>query len=120
MMHGRTIVLILAAVLFSATGQLFLKSGAQHVSRLEGAEFLFAAARDIRVLSGLLAWAASTICWLYVLRVAPLSTAYLLSSLTYVLIPLASVLIFGEQLRRLHAVGMVLIVLGVASLLVAD
>jgi multidrug transporter EmrE-like cation transporter len=119
-MRGQTLVLILGAVVFSALGQLFLKSGAQHLAGLGRHEFLLAAARDVRVLSGLAAWAASTVCWLYVLRVAPLSRAYLLSSLTYVLIPLASIHLFGEQLRRLHALGMVLILVGVACLLYGD
>jgi uncharacterized membrane protein len=54
-------------------------------------------ARDVRVLSGLAAWIAWTLCWLYVLRVAPLSRAYGLTSLSYVLVPLASVFVFGEQ-----------------------
>ncbi len=120
MMQGKTVVLILGAVAFSAVGQLFLKSGAQHLAGLGRLEFLLAAARDMRVLSGLAAWAASTLCWLYVLRVAPLSRAYGLSSLTYLLIPLASVYVFGEQVRRLHVVGMVLIVMGVACLLSGD
>ncbi len=117
MMYGKTMVLILSAVACSAAGQLFLKSGARRLAGLGRLEFLLAAARDVRVMSGLVAWAASTVCWLYVLRVAPLSRAYLLSSLTYVLIPLASVYVFGEQIRRLHALGMVLIILGVACLL---
>jgi drug/metabolite transporter (DMT)-like permease len=117
MMQGKTVVLILGAVSFSAMGQLLLKSGAQHLAGLGRLEFLLAAFRNVHVLSGLGAWAASTVCWLYVLRVAPLSRAYLLSSLTYVLVPLAGVYIFGEQLRRLHAVGMVLILVGVACLL---
>jgi uncharacterized membrane protein len=120
MMQGKTVVLILGAVVFSAMGQLFLKSGAQHLAGLGRLEFLLAAARDMHVLSGLAAWAASTLCWLYVLRVAPLSRAYPLSSLTYVLIPLASIYVFGEQIRRLHALGMVLIMLGVACLLSGD
>jgi len=119
-MQGKTVVLILGAVAFSAMGQLFLKSGAQHLAGLGRREFLLAAARDMRVLSGLAAWAASTLCWLYALRAAPLSTAYGLSSLTYVLIPLASIYVFGEQIRRLHALGMVLIILGVACLLSGD
>ena len=119
-MHGRTLVQILGAVIFSALGQLLLKSGAQHLAGLGRHEFLLAAVRDARVLSGLAAWAASTICWLYVLQVAPLSRAYLLSSLTYVLVPLAGVYLFGEQLRRLHALGMVLILVGVACLLSGD
>ena len=113
-------VLVLAAVAFSVVGQLFLKSGAQHLAGLRHLGFLLAAARDVRVLSGLAAWAASTLCWLNVLRVAPLSRAYGLSSLTYVLIPLASVYVFGEQIRRLHAVGMVLIIIGIACLLSGD
>ena len=119
-MQGKTVVLILGAVAFSAMGQLFLKSGARQLDGLGRLEFLLAAARDMRVLSGLAAWAASTLCWLYVLRVAPLSRAYGLTSLTYVLIPLASVYVFGEQVRRLHAVGTVLIIMGVACLLSGD
>ena len=117
MMQGKTMVLILGAVAFSVMGQLFLKSGAQRLAGLGRLEFLLAAARDLHVLSGLAAWAASTICWLYVLRVAPLSRAYGLTSLTYVLILLASVFLFGEQVRRLHVVGTVLIVIGIACLL---
>jgi drug/metabolite transporter (DMT)-like permease len=113
-------VLILGAVAFSALGQLFLKSGARHLSSQGGVDFLAAAMRDPRVVSGLVAWVASTLCWLYVLRVTPLSRAYLLSSLTYVLIPVASVYVFGERIRPLHAAGMVLILTGVACLLVGD
>ena len=113
-------VLILGAVAFSATGQLLLKSGAQHLAGLGRLELLLAAARNVHVLSGLVAWAASTVCWLFVLRVAPLSRAYGLGSLTYVLIPVASVFVFGEEIRRLHAAGMVLIIIGVACLLSGD
>ncbi len=113
-------LLILGAVAFSVAGQLFLKSGARHLAGLVPLEFLLAALRDIRVLSGLAAWAASTICWLYVLRVAPLSRAYGLTSLTYVFILVASVSLFGEQVRRLHVVGTVLIVIGIACSLWGD
>ena len=120
MMQSKTMALILGAVMFSALGQMFLKSGAQRHAGLGRPEFLLAAARDVHVLSGLAAWAASTVCWLYVLRVAPLSRAYLLSSLTYVVIPIMSIFIFGEQLRRMHVMGMILILVGVACLLSGD
>jgi len=102
------------------TGQLLLMSGAQRLGGLGRLDFLLAAAVDLRVLAGLAAWIASTVFWLYVLQVAPLSRAYGLTSLTYVLVPLASVYIFGEQLRRLHVLGMLLIVIGVAFLLSGD
>ena len=120
MMQTKTIVLILGAVAFSVVGQLFLKSGAQLLTGYGRLGFLLAAFRDLHVLSGLAAWTASTICWLYVLRVAPLSRAYGLTSLTYVLILVASVYLFGEQVRRLHVVGTVLIVIGIACLLSGD
>ena len=120
MLHGRTLGLLLGAVVCSALGQLLLKSGAGRLSGLGGRDFLLAAARQPQVASGIAALAASTLCWLYVLRVAPLSRAYLVSSLTYVLVPLASVFLFGEQLRRLHVAGTVLIVLGVACLLAGE
>jgi uncharacterized membrane protein len=120
MMSGTTIVLILAAVAFSATGHLLLKSGAQHLAGLGRLEFLLAAARDIRILSGLAAWIAWTLCWLYVLRVAPLSRAYALTSLSYVLIPLAAVYAFGEHVRLLHVIGIILITVGIACVLASD
>ena len=119
-MQGKTMALILGAVAFSALGQLFLKSGVRRLAGLGLLEFLLAAARDMHVLSGLVAWTASTFCWLYVLRVTPLSRAYGLTSLTYVFVFLASVYVFGEQVRRLHGVGMVLIIIGVTCLLSGD
>ena len=120
MMHAGTLILILGAVAFSVVGQLFLKSGAEHLAGLGRVAFLFAALRDAPVLAGLAAWIASTLCWLYVLRVAPLSRAYGVTSLTYVLVLVAGVYLFGEQIRRLHVVGTILIVVGIACLLSGD
>lgn len=119
-MQGKTLALIVGSVAFSVVGQLLLKSGAQHLAGLGRFGFLLAASRNLHVLSGLVAWTASTLCWLYVLRVAPLSRAYGLTSLTYVLILLASVYLFGEQVRRLHVAGTFLIVIGIACLLSGD
>lgn len=119
MIPATTMVLILGAVALSATGQLCLKVGAKHLAELGRLEFLFAAAKDVCVLSGLAAWIGSTVCWLYALRTAPLSKAYGLNSITYLLILLASVYIFGEQVRPLQGLGTVLIILGVACLLSA-
>ncbi|MDF1501418.1 EamA family transporter [Roseisolibacter sp. H3M3-2] len=119
-MRPATLALVLGAVAGSALGQLLLKAGARALDGLGPLAFLPAAARDPRVLAGTAAWGVSTVCWLYVLRVAPLSRAYLLSSLTYVLVPLAGVLAFGERLRGAHLAGMALILAGVACLLAAD
>jgi drug/metabolite transporter (DMT)-like permease len=115
-MPATTVALIAGAVVFSVLGQLFLKSGAQHIAALGRLEFLLGAARDVHVVLGVASLAASTLCWLYVLRVAPLSRTYGITSLTYVITPLASVVLFGEQMRRVHVVGTLLIVVGIAFL----
>ena len=120
MMQSRTLMLILGSVVFSAVGQLSLRSGAQQLASLGRADFLLAAARNWYVLAGLAAWVVSTVFWLYALQVAPLSRAYGLTSLTYVLVPLASVYVFREELRPLHALGMLLIVTGIALLFAGD
>ena len=120
MMPGRTLALILVAVAFSATGQLFLKSGAGRHAGLGRVEFLVAATHDVYVIAGLLAWTASTLCWLYVLRVTPLSRAYGLTSLTYVVVFLAGVYALGEPVRRVHVLGTILIIIGVTCLLSGD
>jgi undecaprenyl phosphate-alpha-L-ara4N flippase subunit ArnF len=119
-MQPTTLALVLAAVVFSASGQLLLKAGAQRVEAASGVGFLLAALADGRVVLGLAAWAVSTLCWLYVLRTAPLSRAYGLTSLTYVLVLFASVLFLGEGVRRGHVAGTVLIVMGIAFLLYGE
>src|SRR5262245_11540709 len=120
MMPARTIFLTLCAVAFSAVGQLLLKAGARQLAGLERLEFFLAAARNGHVLAGLASWTAWTLCWLYVLRVAPLSRAYGLTSLNYVIVTLASVYCFGEPLRPLQTVGVALIAIGIACLLSGD
>ena len=120
MMPGSTVALIVGAVAFSALGQVLLKTGAQHLAPLGGFEFLAAAGRNVHVLAGLASWIASTLCWLYVLRVAPLSVAYGLTSLTYLLVPLAGIVVFGEHLRRLQVGGMVLIIVGIVLVMSAE
>jgi drug/metabolite transporter (DMT)-like permease len=50
----------------------------------------------------------------------PSTVALLLGALTYVLVPLLGVLALGEQLRRVHVLGVALILAGVACLLGGD
>ena len=119
-MQINTLALVLGAVVFSVAGQLLLKAGAQQLAAQDRLAFLLAALRSPHVLSGLAAWVASTVCWLYVLRAAPLSRAYGLTSLTYVLVLFGSAQLFGEQVRRFQVAGTILIVVGIACLLRAD
>jgi len=54
--------------------------------------------------------------WVYVLSKTPLSYAYLLASVNYVLIPIASRYILGEALTRPKVAAMVFISIGILIL----
>ena len=51
-----TLMLVLAAVLFSGAGQLLLKTGTRQLAGQGQVGFLFAAFRNPHVVSGLVAW----------------------------------------------------------------
>ena len=62
----------------------------------------------------LLIYALAMFLWLEVLSKTPLSIAYPVLAITYVLVPLFSQFAFNEQLKPSQFVGMFLILAGVA------
>jgi drug/metabolite transporter (DMT)-like permease len=119
----KTLALALTSVAASAAGQLLLAAGARAPRGAPGAAGAGPQAEraaawlwlllDHRVLGGLACWTASTLLWLLVLQRERLSFAYTLTSLNYVLVPLAARFVLGERLGGIRMVGMALIALGV-------
>ncbi|HEX7670902.1 MAG TPA: EamA family transporter [Polyangiaceae bacterium] len=62
---------------------------------------------------GLVAYGGSVLTWLFVLRRVPLSVAAPFVALVYVLVPLASRLLFADSVSPRTWLGMLLVVLGV-------
>lgn len=58
-------------------------------------------------------YAASTLLWVYVLRTLPLSRAYMVMALAFVLVPLASAFVFHERISANMIVGSLLVVAGI-------
>lgn len=65
------------------------------------------------IIAGIAAWILATLLWIVALNRAPLSYVYLLSSLNFIVVPLASRWLFDETLTRLQLAGMVVIAAGV-------
>ena len=59
-------------------------------------------------------YAAITFLWIFLLKDADLGKTYPIISLSFVLVPAASWLVFGETLGRANILGLILIVVGVA------
>lgn len=69
--------------------------------------------RNAWFLAGLAAYGVSVLAWLIVLRRVPLSIAAPFVALVYVLVPVASRVLFSDPINTKMWVGMLLVVLGV-------
>jgi undecaprenyl phosphate-alpha-L-ara4N flippase subunit ArnE len=69
--------------------------------------------RNVWFMMGLAAYGTSVLTWLFVLRRVPLSVAAPFVALVYVLVPLASRVLFADSVSTKMWLGMLLVVLGV-------
>lgn len=112
------IALILAGVLLNAGAQLLLKAGMSQIGHFE---FTMANAMPIGlkimgnppIVTGLLLYVISVGLWLLVLSRVPVSMAYPMVSLGYVVTAIAAYYLFGEPLTSLRILGIFIIIAGV-------
>lgn len=114
-----TIAILLGSVALATTGQLLLKAGMNEVGQLPfGASEIVGLLRSVlstwQLLAGLVSFGASAVLWLVTLSRVPLSTAYPIVSLSYVLILGFSTLVLGERPSATVWTGAVLIMFGVS------
>ncbi|WP_075180946.1 4-amino-4-deoxy-L-arabinose-phosphoundecaprenol flippase subunit ArnF [Pantoea sp. 1.19] len=108
-----------ASVLLVSVAQLLLRGAMQALPPAERPSLLLGALQGqptlaLALLAGLLAYGCSMLCWFLALRQLPLSRAYPLLSLSYVLVWAAATLLPGmqEPFHWLKLAGVVLIVSG--------
>lgn len=70
---------------------------------------------DLLVLSGLGAAVVAGAFWMLAIERTDLGYAYPFMALSFVLVPVASVVLFGERLPPLQLIGLLLIVIGVGT-----
>ena len=117
-MTSLTFGLILAGVLLNAVAQLLLKAG---VNRLGEFEFSVANALPIGgalavnpfILGGLGCYVVSVVVWILALSRVPVSVAYPMLSIGYIVNAFAAWQLFGESLSAQKLVGIGFIVIGV-------
>jgi multidrug transporter EmrE-like cation transporter len=110
--------LIFVGVLLNAAAQLLLKAGTNAVGR-----FAFTAdnivpvatrlAFEPHIVAGCACYAVSLVVWIMGLSRVPVSIAYPLLSLGYVINAAAAWYVFGEALNAVRLAGIALIVAGV-------
>ena len=98
---------ILAGVLLNATAQLLLKAGTNAVPlglRL---------ALEPHILGGLACYVVSVVVWVVALSRVPVSIAYPMLSIGYVVNAIAARYLLGETLTPMRLVGIGVIIVGV-------
>ncbi len=106
----RTMLVVGSVVLMMALGQLLFKATAsawhQHAT-------LWAAPVLLRLVFALAVYGVATIAWIWVLQRVPLTVAYPLVALTFVLVPLGAWWCFKEVIGLRYLLGTGLIVVGI-------
>ncbi|MGE8106551.1 EamA family transporter [Allorhizobium sp. NPDC080224] len=107
---------IAATLILTAYGQLVVK--ARSIAMIgkgpsTRTDYLVAMFTDPGVISGLVAAVVASACWTLAIQRTSLGVAYPFMALTFVIVPIGSVLLFGERLSMLQVIGMVTIVAGV-------
>jgi multidrug transporter EmrE-like cation transporter len=111
------VLLILVAVLLGATAQILLKAGAIRLGAIpDVGTLLWRIATSPHILGGFLLYGVAGILWIVVLSRAPLSLAYPMLSLGYVVVLLASAFLFGEVIPALRLLGIAVIIVGLILL----
>jgi drug/metabolite transporter (DMT)-like permease len=114
----RSTILLCAVLTLTVYGQLVVKARAlAHAKDLTGnspqLDYLFAMFTDPWVLSGVTGVFAAGACWMLALQRLDVGFAYPFMALSFVLVPVGSVLLFGEPLPKVQMLALALIIAGV-------
>ncbi len=106
-------ILTFATVILLAVGQVLFKLTAQKMSGKPILEALATSTVLLPFAIALAIYGIATMLWILALRDLPLGRAYFLMSLSFLIVPTISVLVFAEQFTPGFAVGGALIVAGI-------
>ncbi|MGY1696329.1 EamA-like transporter family protein [Geodermatophilus saharensis] len=109
--------LVLIGVLLNAGAQLLIKAGTNALGTLVSpdgpVQTVFRIVFQPYILGGLLSYVVSVAVWIVVLSRVPVSVAYPMLSIGYVVNAVLGYLLFREELGVLKIVGILVIILGV-------
>lgn len=110
--------LVLTGVMLNACAQLLLKAGTNAIGHFEfsGREIFSVAPKllfEPHIMAGLGCYAISVVVWIGALSRTPVSIAYPMLSVGYVVNALAAWYLFSEALTPTKIIGITLIIIGV-------
>lgn len=113
-MHNIALALALVTAFSMAGGQLLFKLGAAKWGGVTLSDWIISFITNPYLVVAVFLYATTILVWIYVLKVLPLSVAYPLTALAYIIVPLMSHFLIGEKITAATIVGSFLIMLGIA------
>lgn len=109
--------LFAATIACDVAGQLCFKIGANRLPAHDGpnrGSFLLGLVSDGWLLAGIAAYVMQLILWVQILAILPLSVAFPIASLTFLVVAMACRVFLSERLDAGQFAGVVLVMAGVA------
>ena len=115
-MSNTTLPLLLAAAtaVMMAIGQTLFKLGAPHWNGTSIPTLALSFLKNPYLVSAVFLYAGTILLWIYVLKHLPLSLAYPVTALSYVIVPVISVFVLKEHVGWTTIAGTVLILAGIS------
>jgi drug/metabolite transporter (DMT)-like permease len=111
-------IYIIVSIIIAVTGQLILKTGISKIGEFEITlktlfPLIFKILSNPFILIGLIFYTIGAFTWIFGLSKVPLSLAYPLLSLGYVIVVACSAIFFHEHVSLIRWVGVLVVILGV-------
>jgi uncharacterized membrane protein len=106
---NRAIILVISCTVFTAIAQIFLKFGANNLKLS-----FFGLITNMPLIAGLVLYALGAVLLIFALKQGELSLLYPFLSLSYIWVPLLSLIFLGEKLVFLQWIGIFTILIGVS------
>lgn len=112
-------VFVFSSILLGAVGQVLMKLGATKLNTAASASLmakLLTMFTQPFIIEGLICYGLSAVCWIFGLTRLPLSSAYPMVAIGYVIVFILAVLLFKETVSLVKIGGLLMIVMGVIVL----
>lgn len=106
-------VIGLGCVFGISVGQIFFKLGAETNTSETGLNLIIRLILNHYTIFALFLYVATTIFWVYLLRIVPLKELYPLMALAYVFVPILAKMFLNEDMEWKSIIGALIIVTGV-------
>lgn len=98
--------------LLLSCGQILFKHSAMTVPPLTSINSLIILFLDMWFWLALILYGVATLLWIFLLQQIPLSLAYPFVALSFIVVPLASLILFKEPMNIFYVMGVFLIIAG--------